>query len=86
MRSITNANFSCQAGRGGWSREARIENPRSLAEVEAISNNVERSPEDWSLKMIAQEAVAFLSSKKRTLELLAAGLRKSRNSFLGAGR
>ena len=77
MRSITNANFSCQAGRGGWGREARIENPRSLAEVEAISNNVERSPEDWSLKMIAQEAVAFLASKKRTLELLAAGLRKS---------
>ena len=72
MRSITNANFSCQAGRGGWGREARIENPRSLAEVEAISNNVERSPEDWSLKMIAQEAVAVLASKKRILELLAA--------------
>jgi hypothetical protein len=72
MRSITNANFSCQAGRGGWGREARIENPRSLAEVEAISNNVECSPEDWSLKMIAQEAVAVLASKKRTLELLAA--------------
>ena len=49
-----------------------MENPRSLAEVEAISNNVERSPEDWSLKMIAQEAVAVLASKKRTLELLAA--------------
>src|ERR1700722_14784862 len=26
MRSITNANFSCQAGRGGGGREARIEN------------------------------------------------------------
>jgi flagellar biosynthesis chaperone FliJ len=77
MRSITNANFSCQAGRGGWGREARIENPRSLAEVEAISNNVERSPEDWSLKMIAQEAVAVLASKKRTLELLATDLRTS---------
>jgi hypothetical protein len=64
MRSITNANFSCQAGRGGWGREARIENYRSLAEVEAISNNVERSPEDWSLKMIAQEAVAVLASKR----------------------
>ena len=72
MRSITNANFSCQAGRGGWGREARIENPRSLAEGEAISNNVERSPEDWSLKMIAQEAVAVLASKKMILELLAA--------------
>ena len=73
MRSKkTNPNFSCQARRGGRGREARIENPRSLAEVEAISNNVERSPEDWSLKMIAQEAVAVLASKKRTLELLAA--------------
>ena len=74
MRSITNANFSCQAGRGGEGGvgKQRIENPRSLAKVEAISNNVERSPEDWSLKMIAQEAVAFLTSKKRTLELLAA--------------
>ena len=68
MRSITNANFSCQAGRGGWGREARIENPRSLAEVESISNNVERSPEDWSLKMIAQEAVAFLSQQKEDPE------------------
>jgi hypothetical protein len=86
MRSITNANFSCQAGRGGWGREARIENPRSLAEVEAISNNVERSPEDWSLKMIAQEAVAVLASKKRTLELLAAVFTSLRNSFLGVGR
>jgi hypothetical protein len=86
MRSITNANFSCQAGRGGWGREARIEKPRSLAEVEAISNNVERSPEDWSLKMIAQEAVVVLASKKRTLELLAAVFASLRNSFLGVGR
>jgi hypothetical protein len=86
MRSITNANFSCQAGRGGWGREARIENPRSLAEVEAISNNVERSPEDWSLKMIAQEAVAVLASKKMILELLAAVFASLRNSFLGVGR
>jgi len=45
MRSITNTNFSCKAGRGGWSREARIENPRSFAEVEAISDSVERSTE-----------------------------------------
>jgi hypothetical protein len=30
---------------GGWSREARIENPRSLAEVETISDSVERSTE-----------------------------------------
>jgi hypothetical protein len=86
MRSITNANFSCQAGRGGWGREARIENPRSLAEGEAISNNVERSPEDWSLKMIAQEAVAVLASKKMILELLAAVFASLRNSFLGVGR
>ena len=74
MRSITNANFSCQAGRGGWGREARIENPRSLAEVEAISNNVERSPEDWSLKMIAQEAVAVLSQQKEDTGAACSGL------------
>jgi hypothetical protein len=72
MRSITNTTFSWKAGRGGWRREARIENPRSLAEVEATSDSVERSTEGWSLKMTALEAVAFLASKKRTLELLAA--------------
>ena len=77
MRSITNANLSCHAGRGGWGREARIENPRSLAEVEAISNNVERSPEDWSLKMIAQEAVAFLFQQKEDPGAAYSGLRKS---------
>jgi hypothetical protein len=36
--------------------------------------------------MTAQEAVAFLASKKRTLELLAAVFASLRNSFLGAGR
>jgi hypothetical protein len=63
---------------GGRGREVRLENPRSLAEAEAISDSVPSvQRKSWSLKMTVQEAVAFLSSKKRTLELLAAGLRKS---------
>ena len=65
MRSITNANFRCKAARGGWSREARIENHCSLAEVEAISDT-ERSTHELVLKNAVQEPVAFLASKKRS--------------------
>lgn len=65
MRSITNANFSCQAGRGGWGREARIENPRSLAEAEPISDSVRAfNARAGPLKMTVQEAVAFLFQQK----------------------
>jgi hypothetical protein len=39
MRSITNAIFSCKVA-GGRSREARLENPRLLAEAEAVSDSV----------------------------------------------
>jgi hypothetical protein len=45
--------------------EARLENPRSLAEAEPISDSfpsVQRK--SWSLKMAVQDAVAFLSQQK----------------------
>jgi hypothetical protein len=51
--------------------EARLENPRSLAEAEAISDRVlSVQRKCWSLKMTVQEAVAFLSQKE-DLKLLA---------------
>jgi hypothetical protein len=42
--------------------EPWIENPRSLADAEAISDSVERSTDAWPLKMIVQESVAHRDS------------------------
>jgi hypothetical protein len=86
MRSITNTTFSCKAGKGGWSREARIENPRSLAEVEATSDSVERSTEGWSLKMTCSRGGCIPCQQKEDPGATRRGLRKSPDSFLGAGR
>ena len=45
--------------------EARLENPRSLAEAEPISDSVPSvQRKSWSLKMTVQEAVAFLFQQK----------------------
>src|SRR5712672_302400 len=52
--------------------EPWIENPRSLADAEAISDSVERSIGGLVPKMTAQEAVAFHCSKRRRLCSLAA--------------
>ena len=45
MRSITNAISVAKRGGEGGVGKARIENPRSLAEGEAISDSGERSAE-----------------------------------------